>query len=178
MDLKSNNIREDYSVISDLPKSSGTYALHLHLLTAIQLNVGKLGEFNLPGGDYLYLGSAFNPGGLKARLGRHLRGGGILHWHIDYLRAEAMVNGYHYVIQDNDITPTMQPLECLWSQAVATLPGARFHIPGFGAGDCRAGCPAHLITLQIKNDDFFESTIRKVLLSRSYSYKLISHYMR
>ena len=164
--------------MNDLPKSLGTYALHLYLPTAIKLNVGKLGQFNLPGGDYFYIGSAFNRGGLKARLGRHLRGGGIPHWHIDYLRAVATVNGYHYVIQDNDINPAMQPLECLWSQAVSTLPGARCHTPGFGAGDCRAGCPAHLFTLQVRSDDFLESAIRKVLLSRSYSYKLISHYMR
>ena len=63
-------------VMDNLPTSPGTYALHIYLPSARTLKVGNLGEFNLPHGDYVYLGSAFNPGGLRARLGRHIRGGG------------------------------------------------------------------------------------------------------
>jgi Uri superfamily endonuclease len=39
----------------------------------------------LPAGRYLYCGSAKGPGGLKARLSRHMRRGKSVRWHIDRL---------------------------------------------------------------------------------------------
>jgi Uri superfamily endonuclease len=164
--------------MDSLPKSPGTYALHLYLPSATTLKVGKLGEFNLPGGDYVYLGSAFNPGGVRGRLGRHIHGAGRPSWHIDYLRAVTNVYGYHYLIHDHDSPPGKQSLECQWSQAFTVLSEAKYLIPGFGASDCRAGCSAHLVALQDKTGISQDDVIREVLLSRSSSYKLISCYMR
>ncbi len=37
-------------------------------------------------GYYIYVGSAFGPGGVNARVSRHFRNTKKLHWHIDYLR--------------------------------------------------------------------------------------------
>ncbi|MGD9093994.1 MAG: GIY-YIG nuclease family protein [Anaerolineales bacterium] len=164
--------------MDNLPTSPGTYALLLYLPSATTLKVGKLGAFNFPVGEYVYLGSAFNPGGMRARLGRHIRGGGRPKWHIDYLRGVANVYGYHYLIHGYDSTPGKQPLECQWSQAFSVLSEAQFLIPGFGASDCRAGCPAHLVSLQGRAGIYQDDVIRKVLLSHSCSYKLISCYMR
>ena len=93
----------------------------------------------------MYFGSARGPGGLQARLGRHLRGEGKPHWHIDILRSVADVRGYCYVTDQKSNSLSI-PFECLWSQAFATIPGATVPLEGFGASDCRAGCPAHLIT--------------------------------
>ncbi|MEW5867784.1 MAG: GIY-YIG nuclease family protein [Chloroflexota bacterium] len=127
---------------ANLPAISGSYALQLGLTTACRLQVGRLGEFDLPAGEYIYLGSARGPGGLSARLSRHLAGNQErLHWHIDYLRKIAIPGAICYLAGE----PTRPPLECAWSQGLAELPGASIPAAGFGASDCRSGCIAHLI---------------------------------
>jgi Uri superfamily endonuclease len=122
-----------------IPALPGSYSLHIRLEQACTLQIGRLGEVSFFPGDYVYLGSAWGPGGLKARLGRHLRGDGRPHWHVDLLRAACRVTGYGYVIASR------KDQECRWSQALGALPGASF-VAGFGASDCR-DCPAHLVFL-------------------------------
>lgn len=127
-----------------LPILPGSYLLHLRLEDRLEMAVGRLGLFELPPADYFYLGSACGPGGLRARLGRHLRGPARpgeaprLHWHIDYLRQAATVLGAAYRCG-------LPAVECAWSQAIAALPGAILPAPGFGSSDCHSGCPAHLV---------------------------------
>ncbi len=128
--------------MDDLPVRPGSYALILELPQAVDLTVGRLGRFTFPAGVYLYLGSAHGPGGLRARLGRHLRGEGKPRWHIDVLRAVAGVRGYEFSVERGALAP---PQECRWSQRLAALPGSKVIAPGFGARDCRWGCAAHLI---------------------------------
>ncbi len=122
----------------ELPTSRGTYVLQLSLERPQLICIGRWGEQRLPVGDYYYVGSAQGAGGLRARVGRHLRGAGTLHWHVDYLRAAAKVEMVIYTVAD-------KRLECGWSQALAHLPGAIIPVPHFGASDCRSGCAAHLI---------------------------------
>ncbi len=62
----------------------GTYVLIMELDRNRIIKVGKLGTFKFPRGFYTYVGSAFGPGGLKARVGRHLRKDKKKKWHIDY----------------------------------------------------------------------------------------------
>jgi Uri superfamily endonuclease len=124
--------------LQDLPVSRGTYALQLAVLRAQPISVGRLGQYHVPAGDYFYIGSAHGAGGLRARVGRHLRGDGALHWHIDYLRAVVEVQVVFYTVADNQV-------ECMWSQALAQLPRAFIPVPRFGSSDCRSGCAAHLI---------------------------------
>lgn len=102
------------------------------------INVGKLGRFEFEPGLYVYLGSARGPGGLRARLERHIRGGEKTHWHIDFLRQLAMPIAVFWSTE-------AAVSECGWRVDVCKLPGAQVSVPGFGAGDCRAGCPAHLV---------------------------------
>jgi Uri superfamily endonuclease len=130
--------------MDDLPVQPGTYALILQLAESKPLNVGKLGRFEPPPGIYVYLGSARGPGGLRGRLGRHLRGDGKRHWHIDHLVSVSVVKGIGYIGLGAGVTGC-SPTECSWSQAILVLPGASIPIPKFGASDCRSGCPAHLI---------------------------------
>ena len=49
----------------------GTYALVFRAKRKRRLIIGKLGTLNLQPGCYVYVGSAFGPDGLKARIGHH-----------------------------------------------------------------------------------------------------------
>jgi len=95
-------------------------------------------------GYYAYVGSAFGPGGLGARLRRHLAVAKPLHWHIDYLRAAVAVV---------EIWVTLDHVrrEHQWAAAVAAARPASMPLKGFGASDC--DCPAHL---------FFSATLPSV----------------
>ena len=59
--------------MNPLPASPGAYAIVLNLPYQVSLRVGRLGEAVFPAGSYIYCGSALGPGGLRSRLGRHLR---------------------------------------------------------------------------------------------------------
>lgn len=114
----------------------GTYALLLRADKAEELEVGALGEMTVRPGAYVYVGSAFGPGGLRARVGRHARGDGALHWHVDYLRAATALEAVWY-------THDAERRECTWAAVLRALPGASVPLDGFGASDCN--CPAHLV---------------------------------
>ena len=119
----------------DIPAAPGTYVLVLHLDHDRSITVGRLGQFSFPAGYYLYIGSAQGPGGLRARLRRHLRGGERLHWHVDYLR-----NWTRPVEVWYNVGTRRQ--ECAWREAIQEA-GFSLSVPKFGASDCR--CPGHLL---------------------------------
>jgi Uri superfamily endonuclease len=115
----------------------GCYHLVIRLRRATELSVGRFGDWRLPAGWYVYTGSARR--GLEARIARHLRSEKRLHWHVDYLLASP----------DASVVEAVRHWggsfgECELNQAIEHLPGAQVPVPGFGASDCRAGCPAHL----------------------------------
>ena len=117
------------------------------------LRVGRLGEAEFPGGVYVYCGSAHNPGGIRARLGRHLHSvRSNPHWHIDYLRRSADVLGACWLnaqaVNDRSDHTMPDSLECRWSQALIKIPSACIPMPGFGSSDCRSGCRSHLVAFQ------------------------------
>lgn len=135
--------------VGSIPAEPGSYALVLRLEQSHNIQVGRLRTTRFQAGIYIYLGSAQGPGGLRARLDHHQKGEGALHWHIDYLRRYSYVTAIYYLTNS-----TFQQLcavlpadrfECRWSQTLANLPGAAYPMPGFGASDCQAGCPAHLV---------------------------------
>ncbi|MGF1529551.1 MAG: DUF123 domain-containing protein [Candidatus Competibacterales bacterium] len=78
------------------PAAPGSYVLILTTQASCQLALGRRGPFALDPGIYLYVGSAFGPGGLRGRLRHHLRPVVKPHWHIDYLRryAQCCAVGY------------------------------------------------------------------------------------
>jgi Uri superfamily endonuclease len=152
--------------ISTLPLSAGAYALQLHLSHSHRIQVGKFAQAIFPTGEYIYLGSAHGPGGLRARLGRHLRGAGKPHWHIDYLRCVAEVQSAGYMlVQEED---SKHPTECTWSQALSKFPRAYIPLAGFGAGDCHSGCQAHLVGFPASNMDILEK------LQNTYSLVIVN----
>lgn len=75
----------------ELPRNSGTYLLVLDLSLKTTINIGALGPCHFEHGYYLYVGSAFGPGGIRARVERHLRKHKKHRWHIDYFRAHCNV---------------------------------------------------------------------------------------
>jgi len=114
----------------------GTYLLILHVSQIPRLQIGRLGYYDIPGRTYTYVGSALGPGGLAARVGRHLRRQKRPHWHIDYLLDFADVQEVWGVDSE-------ERLECAWADRLLRSAGARVVIPRFGASDCN--CPTHLI---------------------------------
>ena len=119
-----------------LPAKPGTYALALRLGETQSIRVRGVDRVFAPG-VYIYVGSAAGPGGIRARLGRHIRGDGKPRWHVDLFRVVTNVMDWNFI---QDVS-----LECHWAQTLANLPGAFIPMPGFGASDCRQGCPAHLV---------------------------------
>jgi Uri superfamily endonuclease len=133
--------------VIQIPPHPGVYALQLSIDESLSLHVGRLRSAYFPAGEYVYLGSACGPGGLQARLGRHLsRKFTRPHWHIDYLRPVTTLRAYCY-LETEPSTVSPKPLECLWSQALLKLPDASAPVRGFGSSDCRSGCRAHLVVL-------------------------------
>lgn len=120
-----------------LPESAGAYALLLALPAPLDLPVPGPRGGRLTAGAYAYFGNANGPGGIAARVGRHLRADKRARWHIDRLRLEAEVTAVA-VWPGGD--------ECAWRAAVQAVQGASVPLKGFGSSDCRS-CPAHLLAL-------------------------------
>jgi len=116
----------------------GTYALLLRGEENQEIEVGALGTMTVRSGTYVYVGSAFGPGGLRARVERHVRGDGTLHWHVDYLRAVTTLEAVWY-------THDPERRECTWAEVLQSLPDASVPLDGFGASDCN--CSAHLVRI-------------------------------
>jgi Uri superfamily endonuclease len=91
--------------------------------------------WTLPTGLYFYVGSAWGPGGLAARVNRHLRGGAVRRWHIDYVREWMQPVAIGLAPREH--------CECAWVQHLLDFQDARVIVPRFGASDCR--CAAHLL---------------------------------
>jgi Uri superfamily endonuclease len=113
----------------------GTYALVMASSSDQQVEIGKLGALRVRPGFYVYVGSAFGPGGLKARIAHHGRISERPHWHIDYLRSILHLNEawYTYAAERN---------EHQWADTFSSLRGATIPMTGFGASDC--SCISHL----------------------------------
>lgn len=122
-----------------LPEQPGTYALILRLAAPATF-VYRRRVSEASAGRYVYIGSARGPGGVRGRLGRHIRGAGQPRWHVDALREVARVEGWAYTL-------AAEPLECGWVRALLGQPGVYAPWLGFGSSDCRQGCPAHLLAV-------------------------------
>lgn len=125
--------------MNGLTAQPGTYALLLTCQTAQPVMVGKLGPLAVRPGWYVYVGSAFGPGGLAARVARHARRKKTRRWHIDYLTAVVDLTEVWYTVEE-------QCRECQWAELFRSLRGASMPLAGFGSSDC--DCPAHLFSFR------------------------------
>lgn len=119
----------------DAPGVPGAYALVLALARPCIVEGARWGRARLAPGRYLYAGSAYGPGGLRARILRHARRDKALRWHVDRLTRRARLVQV-LVWPEGD--------ECALAAAARRSPGAAIPIPGFGASDCPR-CPSHLV---------------------------------
>ena len=118
----------------------GSYILFLRLPRDERITVGRMGTFAFPAGLYAYVGSAL--GGWEARVNRHIYGGAKTHWHIDYLRAKAMIEGALVIEYP-------ERLECRINRAITRV--SIEVAPGFGSSDCN--CLSHLHLLKASYDN-------------------------
>jgi histidyl-tRNA synthetase len=114
----------------EAPAAPGAYALWIRLAAPLPVEA-RGGAARLAAGDYLYCGSARGPGGLRARLARHMRRDRRPHWHVDQLTGAGKLLGAWIEIRGS---------ECALNEALADLP---VPLAGFGSSDCRR-CVAHL----------------------------------
>jgi len=116
----------------------GAYLLAMDLDRAVRLSGVRLGGAVLGPGIYVYAGSAYGPGGVKARLGRHFRKRKRRRWHVDDLTSAARaVRAF----------PAPGGDECNLLQGLLSRPGFGIPLQGFGSSDCRH-CPAHLVVFE------------------------------
>lgn len=116
-------------------RQKGTYLLILRLQKDRRIRIGKLGLQQLTAGFFGYVGSAFGPGGLRARLNHHLRTAARPRWHIDYLRKAAAVEQIWFSTEDRQ-------QEHAWASLLKCMSGIDIPVDNFGATDCR--CRSHL----------------------------------
>ncbi|MEJ2726917.1 MAG: GIY-YIG nuclease family protein [Deltaproteobacteria bacterium] len=113
----------------------GTYALVMRCSSHQYVAVGKRGRLRLRPGFYVYVGSAFGPGGLKARIAHHMKISKKPHWHMDYLRPALTLKEIWFTYDSSH-------REHQWAGVLAGSRGATIPFSGFGASDCR--CKSHL----------------------------------
>ena len=74
-----------FRTAADIPALVGAYVLMIDLAKPIAVAVGGGRACPLRAGRYLYCGSAKGPGGMRARIARHMRRGKPVRWHVDQL---------------------------------------------------------------------------------------------
>jgi histidyl-tRNA synthetase len=116
----------------EAPSLPGAYAMAIELTDKVAVRLSGRSSRILPAGRYLYCGSAKGPGGLKARLSRHMRRCKSVRWHVDQLTEQGFVIG-GWIFPEGD--------ECRLVQMCSHLP---MPIAGFGSSDC-ATCRSHLL---------------------------------
>ncbi len=116
------------------PSKPGTYALIFQNNALTYIQAGSLGRLVVEPGWYIYVGSAFGPGGLRGRLMHHLNDR-PRRWHVDALKSATSIHSVWF-------TTDPRRLEHAWAQAWMNLPGIAVPWKGFGSSDCR--CQAHL----------------------------------
>jgi Uri superfamily endonuclease len=122
-------------VISEPGPHPGTYALVCRSSCAAEIAVGRLGVLPVRRGFYVYVGSAFGPGGLRARVGRHVKRSPNRHWHVDYLWPVLRIREIWYAHE-------RVRREHEWARILRHAMGGSLPLPRFGASDCR--CESHL----------------------------------
>jgi len=103
----------------------------IDLVESAVVAIGRGTPQTLAPGRYLYCGSAKGPGGLTARVARHMRRGKPIRWHVDHLTERGAIRGA-WIFPGHE--------ECALAARLSHLPAP---ILGFGSSDCRR-CASHL----------------------------------
>jgi Uri superfamily endonuclease len=114
------------------PALPGAYLLLVELTEVAFISLPSRRSAILAPGRYIYAGSAYGPGGLTARVSRHMRGAKRCRWHIDQLTETGNVLG---------AWTFPGGIECDLVNMNSALP---VPILGFGSSDCKR-CRSHLL---------------------------------
>lgn len=117
-----------------MESEKGTYALILKNSENRNVQIGRWQALDIEPGFYIYIGSAFGPGGIKARVSRHFRRSKPMRWHIDFISSITKPVSAWYTCRSKRV-------EHDWAQTFLKIPDFR-PIKGFGCSDCR--CFSHL----------------------------------
>lgn len=121
-------------MLDGISSQPGTYLLIFHTDRASSIKVGRLGQLELAGGYYFYVGSAFGPGGVRARVRHHHGVSKKPHWHLDYIRPSLHLQEVWYSIDairhEHD-----------WAGNLCDVLHMQAPLAGLGASDCR--CHSH-----------------------------------
>lgn len=141
-----------WDVADNLPRRPGAYALLIQLDRQLMLDIPAFRGKSLKPGHYAYCGSAWGPGGIRARVSRHLRTDKPMRWHVDRLTAAGRVLQAGLLCSGR---------ECDLVANLRSRGGTVAH-PGFGSSDCTI-CEAHLLRLaddECLPKDFFDLVLR------------------
>lgn len=118
-----------------LTREVGAYLLLIRLKNPIFVSISRKMRCHISSGFYVYSGSAYGAGGIRARVSRHFHRNKTVHWHIDHLTQTA-----------NDLYATIVPRgnECVLLGKMLDQKGIELSIPGFGSSDCHT-CKTHLL---------------------------------
>lgn len=122
--------------VGSLDKTPGAYLLALRLRAAIDVGLSQAAPGRLAPGWYIYVGSAWGSGGLRARVTRHFQRSKKMHWHIDRLTVYSAEMAALVAVGGRECALVGRLLD---SQRFAVA------LAGFGSTDCRQ-CESHLLT--------------------------------
>ncbi len=120
------------NLLEGISQQKGSYLLLFEVREQFAVKVGRLGRCQFKSGAYVYSGSAFGPGGLKARVTRHVRLRKKRHWHIDYVRSRMTLGQVLCAVGTRE--------ECDWSERFEES-GLQMPVAKFGSSDCQ--CHSH-----------------------------------
>ncbi len=121
--------------MDNLPPDPGAYVLIIDLDEPLALDMPRKSPATLTPGRYVYCGSAYGPGGMRARVARHCKRQKAVRWHIDRLTMAGRIIAVHGEPGGR---------ECDLVDQVLATDGASIPAPDFGSTDCRR-CPSHLV---------------------------------
>ena len=121
-------------MLDGISNKPGTYLLIFACEQTSSITVGRLGPLKLASGYYFYVGSAFGPGGVRARVRHHHGVSTKPHWHLDYIRPSLILKEVWY---------STDPVryEHGWASLLGETLHMRVPVVGLGASDCR--CYSH-----------------------------------
>ncbi len=121
----------------DLPDRSGTYILIVRVEQAIHVTLGRLGDFELVPGYYLYVGSACGEGGIRDQIDLYRQFPHEPTSHVDILLSHAELVEVWY-------SESNRRLAGEWAELLATVPGLRQPLRRFGSSEYHRSHINHL----------------------------------
>ena len=120
--------------IEKAPDCGGAYLLAMQFHRPVEFSFQRRNHVLAPG-FYVYSGSAYGPGGIRARLRRHFRRDKKLHWHVD--RLTTIADAIHAIA-------VASGSECELVSRLTSSGSFLFPLEGFGSSDCTI-CRSHLL---------------------------------